>query len=200
MAPTALADRPWPYISFRDLRNINFLGLLRRFLRRKPLGALPAGVAAPQITLKNLDGRVMSLGNALKKGPVLVAFFKYNCLTSQFTFPFLERIYKMYGDSNFTLWGISQNHPADTREFIAKFGITFPILLDGEGFPVSNAYGLTNSPTLFLISPDSKIRISCVGFSKADLEAMAAEAAQASARPVAPLFRSEDNVPLIKPG
>jgi peroxiredoxin len=96
-----------------------------------------------------------------KKGPVLAAFFKVNCVTSQLTFPFLQRIYEMYGGSNFTLWGISQNHPKDTKLFIRKFGIQFPILVDGKGYPVSNRYGLANSPTLFLILPGGLIHTSC---------------------------------------
>jgi len=187
-------------ISATDFRNLNFLGLVRRFVRRTPLTVLSAGETAPAIVLKNLDGQRVSLAVALEKGPVLAAFFKVNCATSQLTFPFLQRIYEMYGGSNFTLWGISQNHPKDTKLFIRKFGIKFPILIDGEGYPVSNRYGLANSPTLFLILPGGLIQTSCAGFSKADLEAISAEAARATAKQALPLFKPEDAVPLWKPG
>jgi AhpC/TSA family len=67
----------------------------------------------------------------------------------------------MYGGANFTLWGISQNHPKDTRKFMQQFNIKFPVLIDGKGYPASNRYGLTNSPTLFLILPGGRIQISC---------------------------------------
>jgi len=129
-------------ISVTDFRNLNLFGLVRRFVRRTPLAEIPPGEAAPVIVLKDLDGQRVSLAVALEKGPVLAAFFKVNCTTSQLTFPFLQRIYEMYGGSNFTLWGISQNHPKDTKLFIRKFGIKFPILIDGKGYPVSNRYGL----------------------------------------------------------
>ena len=187
-------------ISLADLRNLNFLGLVRRLVRRKALAAIPAGQAAPAIVLKDVDGRRVCLADALKKGPVLAAFFKVNCVTSQLTFPFLQRIHEMYGGSNFSLWGISQNHPRDTRQFIRKYGIKFPVLIDGKGYPVSNRYGLANSPTLFLILPGGLIHTSCVGFSKADLEAISAEAARATAKQPLPLFKPEDAVPLWKPG
>jgi len=38
-------------ISATDLRNLNFLGLVRRFLRRKSLTAIRAGETAPAIVL-----------------------------------------------------------------------------------------------------------------------------------------------------
>jgi peroxiredoxin len=187
-------------ISASDFRNLNFLGLVRRFVRRTPLTVIPAGETAPAIVLKNLDGQRMSLADALKKGPVLAAFFKVNCVTSQLTFPFLQRMYEMYGGPNFTLWGISQNHPDDTKLFTRKFGVKFPVLIDAKGYPVSNRYGLTNSPTLFLIRPGGLVQISSVGFSKVDLEAISSEAARATGRQSLPLFKPEDAVPLSKPG
>jgi peroxiredoxin len=140
------------------------------------------------------------LTDALKNGPVLVAFFKLNCVTSQFTFPFLQRIHERYGNGRFTLWGISQNHAKDTRQFVKNFGITFPVLIDGRGYPVSNRYELTNSPTLFLIQPTGIIQISCAGFSKTDLEAIAIEAARVTGKTPTPLFEANDAVPSLKPG
>lgn len=164
------------------------------------MAALPAGAMAPAFSLRSADGAQMSLVEALKKGPVLAAFFKVNCPTCQFTFPFLERIFETYGNSRFTLWGISQNGAADTREFCREFGIKFPTLVDAAGYPASNEYGLTNVPTLFLISPDGKIGHSSVGFVKADLEEMASEAARATGKSVSPLFRPGEVIPDTKPG
>src|SRR5256885_4072495 len=47
-----------------------------------------------------------------------------------------------------------------------------PILLldDTEIYPASNAYGLTNVPTMFWISEDGDIEISSVGWSRQDFE------------------------------
>lgn len=163
-------------------------------------GALPAGTAAPDISLKTTNGQKASLAEALKKGPVLAAFFKVNCPTCQFTFPFLERLHENYDDSKFTLWGISQNDARDTRDFCAEFGIHFPILLDEHGYPASNQYCITNVPTLFLISPDGQIRETSVGFVKADLEKISANVARATGKSPAPLFEPGEIIPESKPG
>jgi len=78
--------------------------------------------------------------------------------------------------------------------------VTFPTLLDDPGYPVSNAYGLSMVPTIFLIEPDGKVKISCMGFDKADLEKIAGELSQRRKIAAAPLFRSDEVVPAQKPG
>jgi peroxiredoxin len=164
------------------------------------MSALSPGKTAPPITLATVDGKKASLADALAKGPVLAAFFKVSCPTCQFTFPFLERMYEMFGGENFTFWAISQNDAEDTREFLDRYGVRFPALLDEKGYPASNQYGLTNVPTAFLIAPDGKIQISSVGFSKPDLEKIAAAVARATGKLAAPLFRPGEAVPEYKPG
>ena len=161
---------------------------------------LAAGKHAPEFSLPGTDGKCHSLAEALKKGPVLVAFFKISCPVCQFTFPYLERLHETYGDSKVTLWGISQDDAADTRDFDQEFEITFPELIDADGFPTSNQYGITNVPTIFLIGTDGKIRVSETGFSKKDLEQVAKEFAAANCKPPAPLFKPCDIVPDYKPG
>jgi peroxiredoxin len=173
---------------------------VRNMLGGDQMGALPAGKSAPAFSLKNVDGSQVLLAEALKKGPVLAAFFKVNCPTCQFTFPFLERLFETYGDTKFTLWGISQDDAADTREFCKEFGIKFPVLLDKHGYPASNDYGITNVPTLFLISPEGKIQQTSVGFVKTDLEKLAAEAVRTTGQPSVPLFKPGEVIPESKPG
>ena len=70
----------------------------------------------------------------------------------------------------------------DTAAFIKEYGITFPVLLDDTStYPVSNAYGLTNVPTIFWIAPDGEIEISSVGWMRKEIEEFNQRAAQASA-------------------
>ena len=119
------------------------------------MAALTVGTSAPDFKLQTMDGKPFSLRDALAQGPVVAAFFKISCPVCQYTFPFLERIYKVYGGKNVTIVGISQNQKKDTAAFAKEYGLTFPILLDDtNAYPVSNAYGLTNVPTIFWIAPD----------------------------------------------
>ena len=164
--------------------------------------ALEAGIQAPEIKLAALDGQKFSLQDALKRGPVVAAFFKVDCPVCQFTFPYLEKIFRAYGQSGkFTLVGISQNDAADTRAFNREFGITFPILLDEKGkYPASNAYGLTNVPTVFRISTAGEVETSIVAWSKQDMEQLNEKLAHLSGKPAIKLFASGERVPDYKPG
>ncbi len=160
-----------------------------------------AGNIAPGFSLKALDNKEYSLNTLLECGPVVAAFFKISCPVCQFTFPFLERLYKHYGGHAVTFLGISQDYARSTTKFAREYGITFPILIDDEnGYVVSNAYGLTNVPTIFLIDIDGTVKVSSMGFDKKDLETVGAELAERTKISLAPLFRPDEIVPANKPG
>jgi peroxiredoxin len=180
--------------------------ILQRTLRwlgaKKEMTHIVAGNKAPGFSLKALDGKEYSLQKLLQEGPVVAAFFKVSCPVCQFTFPFLERIYKRYGGKDVTFLGISQDDARDTKEFGKEFGVTFPMVLDEKqkGYPASNAYGLTSVPTIFLIETDGTAKISCMGFDKNDLQSIAMELAERKKIATAALFRPDESVPDHKPG
>lgn len=159
-----------------------------------------AGNIAPQFSLRSLDQKEYSLRALLERGPVVAAFFKISCPVCQFTFPFLERLHKSYGSSGAAFLGISQDDARATKSFASEYGVTFPLVLDGDGYPVSNVYGLTNVPTTFLIEPDGKVKVSSMGFDKKDLETIASELAQRRQMALTPLFRLDEVIPANKPG
>lgn len=165
------------------------------------MAALNTGTIAPDFTLPAMDGKQFSLKDALSQGPVLAAFFKISCPTCQFTFPFLERIYRAYGNRNVTIVGISQNNKKETAEFLKHFGVTFPTLLDDTAsYPVSNAFGLTNVPTLFWIAPDGEIEISSVGWSRKEIDDINRLAAEETSQAAKPIFQAEENIPEFRAG
>ena len=180
---------------------MGILGRLSRLIGVKPaMTDILAGNLAPGFSLKALDGKNYSLGTLMERGPVVVAFFKVSCPVCQFTFPFLQRLYKLYGNDQITFLGVSQNDARETRKFAQEYGVTFPMLMDEEGYPVSNAYGLTNVPTIFLIDSEGTVKVSSMGFVKNDLEAIAKELAQTAKLAAAPLFLPSESVPAVKPG
>jgi peroxiredoxin len=180
------------------------MGFLRRLSRwigtGKQMTHIVAGNMAPGFSLKGLDGKNYSLGTLMERGPVVAAFFKISCPVCQFTFPFLERLYKRYGGDGVTFLGISQDDARATKKFADEYGITFPLLLDEEGYPVSNGYGLTSVPTIFLIDTEGTVKVSSMGFDKKDLESVAAELAERKKISLAPLFSPNESVPANKPG
>jgi peroxiredoxin len=151
---------------------------------------LETGRPAPEFSLKDLAGTRHSLRENLKKGPVLVVFFKISCPTCQLILPFLERLAPAVN-----IIGISQDDCSSTKEFIDYFHVTFPVLIDPakDHFAVSSFYHLTNVPSMFLIEPDGKVSCTLDGFHKGDLESLASRFGRV-------LFLETDRVPLMKPG
>ena len=175
--------------------------LNRLFGGPKDMAALTAGTKAPEISLPALDGGKFSLQSALQRGPVLAAFFKVSCPICQYTFPFLERLHKAYGGQKITIVGISQDNQRDTAAFLKEYGVTFTTLLDDpKGYAVSNAYGLTNVPTWFLIGQDGQIEISSVGWVKQEVEDLNRKLAEAQQAPPQALFRPGEDVSDFRAG
>ena len=153
--------------------------------------SLKTGIAAPKFRLKALGGGMNSLDEYLAKGPVLLIFFKGACPTCQFTLPYFERM----KNGKVQLLAISQDDAESTAEFHDSFRVSLETLLDDEdnGYPVSNAYRITNVPTMFMIGNDGLIGQVTIGFVKRDMEAIGVQCG------IAP-FRSGDYVPEWKAG
>jgi peroxiredoxin len=163
--------------------------------------ALTTGTKAPEFELKTLDGKLFSLSGELARGPVVLAFFKVSCPTCQYAFPFLERLYKAYGHKGVALVGVSQNDAKDTAAFVKAFGISFPILLDDtDSYPVSNAYGLTNVPSIFWIAQHGEIEVSSVGWLKADFQEINRRMAEAGQSTLAAVFAPGESVKEFQAG
>lgn len=156
---------------------------------------LEAGAIAPDFRISGLDGGRADLREILSDGPAVLAFYKASCPVCQFTFPFLERLDKARSAAVPRIFAISQDDSATTGKFNERYGVTFPSLLDpaAEKYPASNAFRITNVPSLFLIESDRRISLALSGFDKAGLE-------QLGARFGAAPFHDGENVPALRPG
>jgi peroxiredoxin len=153
---------------------------------------LKPGAHACEFRLARLDGGETTLGEMVANGPALLVFFKVTCPVCQLTLPFLDRIYSA---GSLPIYGISQNDADGTRAFNREFGVTFPVLLDtGESaFPVSNAFGISSVPTMFLVESDGTVSRVMEGWRKTEIEWLGGAA---GVRP----FRPSDYVPEWKAG
>jgi len=171
----------------------------RIFGGKKDMAALSAGTKAPDFSLPAVssgqNGGNFSLQGALQRGPVLAAFFKVSCPVCQYTFPYLERLHKAHGDTEITIVGISQDNQRDTSAFLKEYGVTFPTLLDDpNGYAVSNAYGLTNVPSLFLIGRRGRIEVSSVGWVKQEIEDIHRKLSAPGQTSLPPIFKPGEEV------
>ena len=125
----------------------------------------------------------------------MLAFFKVSCPTCQYAFPFLERLYRAYGSRGVKLVGVSQNDAKETFAFAKDFGLTFSLLLDDmRSYPVSNAYGITNVPTIFWVAQDGEIEVSSVGWVKADFESINRKMSENGKIGLAAVFKAGEDV------
>ena len=138
------------------------------------MNTLSAGDDAPLFTLNTADGQRYDLAEALGRGPVLAVFFKTTCGTCDLLFPYLNHFVDGYGGEGWHLWAISQDGPDRSRDYGRRQEARFPVLVDGPGWPVSQAYDPPATPTLFLIDRGGGVVQATAGFSKADLNSLAA--------------------------
>lgn len=164
------------------------------------MAALTPGSSAPDFTLPDADGRPHPLDELLAEGPALLVFFKVTCPTCRLAFPYIEKLHQAYGD-HVRFAGVAQDPPAEATAFARENGnAAFAILSEKPPYATSEAYGLTNVPTLFAVAPDRRIAFSAVGFSKQAFRDLSALLADWADRLIVDLFPTGDAAPDLKPG
>ena len=161
---------------------------------------LDAGDHAPDFTLVDSKGESHRLADALADGPVVLAFMKADCDTCTLAFPYLERLHQAYPTDRWQIWGICQNPARAADWFAGRTGVTFPMLIDGDELPVSQAYDPPATPTIFFVDPGGTIQSTQYGLSKPDLNALAEQVAAALGEQPVVVAPPNDGTPDFKPG
>jgi peroxiredoxin len=133
-------------------------GTLDRFIVSYTIGD-----KAEDFSLKNVDGKMVSLSDFKEaKGFILI----FTCNTCPYSVANEDRIIeldKMYKSKGFPVVAINPNNPdvssGDSFELMkaraAEKGFTFPYLLD-EGQKVYPKYGATKTPHVYILEKDKK--------------------------------------------
>lgn len=159
---------------------------------RGPETSIATGDRAPDVAFRRLDGGKVALSEIVSEGPALLAFFKANCPTCQYTLPFLDRL--QGGALN--LMAVGQDDARTIQEFCRRHELTGTALLQDssrELYPASDAFGITYVPSIFVVEPDLRVSWSSVGFFRRDLDELSARAGR-------PIFRDGEKVPEAKSG
>ena len=147
------------------------------------------------------EGQAHDLRSAAANGPLLLGIYKSSCASSKQMFPFLERLSKRHGTDGLTVLGVSQDSANITRSFARRYGITFPLVLEGDDYPVSRAFDIMATPTVFLIEPDGTVAYTTMGFMKPALDALGDAVADALGKPHQALVTTDDaDLPMFVPG
>jgi len=139
------------------------VGLLVFGLASKGSSRIALGESASVAPLPRLEGGgTGSLADYRGKW-VLVNFWASWCLPCRDEAPALEEFQGRHGGESFTVLGIdTQDLSSDGREFVARYGLSYPQLHDGDG-DAADEYGTTGVPESYLVDPRGKVRLIAVG-------------------------------------
>jgi peroxiredoxin len=137
------------------------------------MAALEIGTEAPPFRLEDLDGKAHSLDELRQGDLLLLVFYHGECPTCGLSMPFIGNLERAVRSERVKIWGVSQDGRNESLKFAQNKGLEMPIHIDADPYCVSQAYGLTSVPTLFLINSRRRIIDQCVGFAKVDFARIA---------------------------
>ncbi|MFN0151704.1 MAG: redoxin domain-containing protein [bacterium] len=151
--------------------------------------SLEIGTAAPDFTLPDLDGKMVTLAERLKTGPVLLDFWALWCKPCLKSLPATEQIKKDYAARGVSVLAINTDSPrssANVKPYVKTNRFTFDVLLDPNN-TLQRLYRFYRIPQLFLIAQDGTIAYSHLGFVPgSEKEVIAAIDKLLAAAPAAP--------------
>jgi peroxiredoxin len=120
-------------------------------------------VAAQDFGLPNLRGDYVKLSDYRGK-MVFLNFWATWCLPCREEMPSMESLYRRLKNREFEILAVSIDREGEkvVRPFVAKYGLTFPMLLDPES-KIYRLYGLTGIPGTFIIDKKGVILLRIVG-------------------------------------
>lgn len=135
------------------------VGLLVFGLVSKGSSGLAVGDAVPDEPLPRLEGEGTRSPADYRGRWVLVNFWASWCIPCREEAPALERFQREHGGPRFTVLGIdSRDLTDDGREFVERYGLSYPQLRDGDG-DTAHEYGTTGVPENYLVDPAGKVRL-----------------------------------------
>ena len=135
------------------------VGLLTFGLLSKGSTGVALGEAVPSEPLPRLEGGGTESLTNYRGQWVLVNFWASWCVPCRTEAPELEEFQRRHGGPRFTVRGIdSRDLTGDGRDFVERYGLTYPQLRDGDG-DAAHEFGTTGVPENFLIDPRGKVRL-----------------------------------------
>lgn len=143
-----------------------FLGLFFAFSSQAAaFRNVKEGAPAPEINLKDLEGKSFSLSSFKGKMIVLVVFWDSSQAKAKQS---LEQLQKIYGDlkpKGLEILAVAADarNATQIKEFKTTAGLAFPVLLDEQKAAYSD-YGVVAMPSVALIDKDGIVKYTYSGF------------------------------------
>jgi thiol-disulfide isomerase/thioredoxin len=149
------------------------LGVLNLPAGANPGGEQPEarpGRLAPDFALRGLDSAALRLSD-LRGRPVLINFWATWCGPCRAEMPEIEAASRALQGSGLVVVAVNVQESADkVQEWVSRFGLSFPVVLDDTG-GVTRAYRATSAlPTSVFVDASGRVAIVHVGqMSREDL-------------------------------
>jgi thiol-disulfide isomerase/thioredoxin len=123
---------------------------------------LRVGSAAPVVTVDDLDGRAVNLGQWVGKKPVLLEFWATWCTNCEELLPRLREAKRAVGDKvEFIAVNVTVNQTPDrVRRFLQDHDVPFHILYDDRG---TSTRAYQAPATSYVVIADAKGRVAYTG-------------------------------------
>ncbi len=145
---------------------LSVVGLLAYGLLKKSSDTLAIGDPIPDATteLPQLEGSGTTSLAEYRGRWVLVNVWASWCVPCRAESPALERFSRAHRGHDFTILGIDSNDLTDdARNFVSRYGITYPQVRDASGDFSQDELGTTGVPESFLVNPRGRLVVHSLG-------------------------------------
>ncbi len=137
--------------------------------------------SATDFTLRDTDGKQVSLSDYLGKQVVLIDFWATWCVPCEAELPHLQKLYADNRDRGFVVLAVAMDGPetvAQVGSYQRRYDLTFPVLLDEETRVVSVYNPKRTAPLSVLIDKKGAIFRVRSGYSAGDEKLIADDVSQ----------------------
>jgi cytochrome c biogenesis protein CcmG/thiol:disulfide interchange protein DsbE len=118
---------------------------------------------APAFTLERLDVRGELSLASLRGQAVVLNFWASWCGPCKDEAPILQEAFERWDGKGVAFVGIDvKDFRGDAREFLERFGVTYPNVYDGKGSTIGR-YGVTGYPETYFIDARGRVRYRIAG-------------------------------------
>ena len=145
--------------------------LLVLFVASMAYGQQFKAKVAPDFTLKDINGKNVTLSDAYGEGPIYISFWATWCKPCKEELKIMGPIYDKYKDKGFRMFAINTEGPkamGKIKSFAKASGWNFDILIDPDGGVFRQKYKGFAMPFTVMTDKTGKVIFSVVGFKPGD--------------------------------
>jgi cytochrome c biogenesis protein CcmG/thiol:disulfide interchange protein DsbE len=126
---------------------------------------------APEFSLKDINGKKITLTDYYGEGPIYISFWATWCKPCREELKIIEGLYEKYQECGFKVLAINTEGPKASgkiKSFVKSNGWTFDILMDGDGEVFRRKYKGFALPYTVMTDSEGNIIFTTVGFKPGD--------------------------------